>query len=445
MYGLADCYGYRAESNEDNNYIGPRRVRWSGPADYPDLVVEGWVSGYCPYLTDSVFVHVQIKNQGLYQAYNLRGFYTAIFYNRSSAPVAPSDGDDWHFTLPTLYPGDTDTFSFALPSPPTGTTWDMWLLVDSDNDIEESNENNNAYGPIEIQWTEPPAFRAPSTTRDQIINKGLEFTNVRWKCPSQNSWNPYCGEWSSDYIVDSIYKGEPYEWGGFDDTSQFHCNIDSNRLRAGSQKENDCIPYDPIRDLEPGDPWWAAGIDCSGLVTRAFGIPVKKSATGLIDYCDSLVGGYEYLLRGDVLIKRKRHTYIFDSWSKNDSMLVIEAGDFRERDRDHSSEARRWNREKSFYESYSAFKKKDVPPPYLPNMSGDANSDANRNVADINFLVGYLFQRGARPHPLWRGNANGGCIVDVADVVYLVNWLFKGGPAPYDCSPCPGWTCSPYP
>lgn len=67
-------------------------------------------------------------------------------------------------------------------------------------------------------------------------------------------------------------------------------------------------------------------------------------------------------------------------------------------------------------------------------LRGDPNKDGERTVADIVFLVNYLFKGGTAPDPLSLGDAN--CqgsnefAVTVADAVYLVSYLFKGGPAP---------------
>ncbi|MCJ7457388.1 MAG: hypothetical protein MUP17_00130 [candidate division Zixibacteria bacterium] len=442
MYGLVDCYGRIDESNETNNVIGPTTVHWLDPGQFPDLVIEDvQVSGYCPYVNESLYVDVTIANRGGMSA---DMFVTNFYYNLSSRPQSGydcEDCDDCWLSYWGLEPGERETFTFTVKNnPPFGTTWTMWLWVDPGNIVEETNENNNLDS-IEIEWHDLPTFRISSMTRDQIINKGLEFTNVRWVCPVINDTARHCSfeaDWTSDYVVGVEYKGEAYEWGSFDDTLQFRCNLEKG-LRAGSHQDNDCLPG------RTGNPSWATGIDCSGLVTRAFGIPTKKNTSMLIGYCDSLKGGFEYVLRGDALIKREIHTYLFDSWSKDDSMLVVEAGDFRDEDPDGSSEARLWNRPKWWYETYFAFKFKDVPLIIDNNRSGDANSSGRTDVADIYYLVGYLFQHGAEPHPLWRGNSNGDCKVDVADIVYLVNYLFKGGPAPYDCQPCAGWTCISYP
>jgi hypothetical protein len=59
---------------------------------------------------------------------------------------------------------------------------------------------------------------------------------------------------------------------------------------------------------------------------------------------------------------------------------------------------------------------------------GDANGDGTVDLADVFYLINYLFASG--PIPLGRANVNGPGPVDVADVFYLINYLFAGGPAP---------------
>jgi hypothetical protein len=77
----------------------------------------------------------------------------------------------------------------------------------------------------------------------------------------------------------------------------------------------------------------------------------------------------------------------------------------------------------------------------VPNIPGDANSDGSVTIADVVYLVNYLFKGGAQPDPLWKGDANGGsdCQVNIADVVYLVSFLFKSGPTPICNGNC--WAC----
>jgi len=64
------------------------------------------------------------------------------------------------------------------------------------------------------------------------------------------------------------------------------------------------------------------------------------------------------------------------------------------------------------------------------HIRGDANGDGVINIADVVYLINYLFLSGPAPTPLWVGDTNCDGAVDIADVVYLINYLFIGGPAP---------------
>jgi hypothetical protein len=66
-------------------------------------------------------------------------------------------------------------------------------------------------------------------------------------------------------------------------------------------------------------------------------------------------------------------------------------------------------------------------------LAGDANGDWIVDIADVVYLVNFLYRDGNPPDPMEAGDANCDGIVNVGDVVYLVNYLYKGGPPP--CSP----------
>ncbi len=72
------------------------------------------------------------------------------------------------------------------------------------------------------------------------------------------------------------------------------------------------------------------------------------------------------------------------------------------------------------------------------NADGLISAGGEVDVADLTYLVAYLFQGGPAPLCLEEGNVDGivgvGGPVDVADLTYLVAYLFLGGPAP---APCP--------
>ncbi|HKC23255.1 MAG TPA: serine hydrolase [Thermoanaerobaculia bacterium] len=64
----------------------------------------------------------------------------------------------------------------------------------------------------------------------------------------------------------------------------------------------------------------------------------------------------------------------------------------------------------------------------LSCLHGDANHDGVLAVADVFYLINYLFAGG--PPPLGYPDVTGDAKVDVNDVFYLINYLFAGGPAP---------------
>jgi len=67
-------------------------------------------------------------------------------------------------------------------------------------------------------------------------------------------------------------------------------------------------------------------------------------------------------------------------------------------------------------------------------ICGDVNADGIIDLADIIYLLNYLFKNGLPPVPdICSGDVNDDEITSVGDVVYLMNYLFKGGPQPVGC------------
>ncbi len=66
-------------------------------------------------------------------------------------------------------------------------------------------------------------------------------------------------------------------------------------------------------------------------------------------------------------------------------------------------------------------------------VRGDADHSSSINVADLTFLVNYLFKGGPPPPCIEEGDADSSGGINVADLTYLVAYLFKGGPAPQPC------------
>jgi len=68
---------------------------------------------------------------------------------------------------------------------------------------------------------------------------------------------------------------------------------------------------------------------------------------------------------------------------------------------------------------------------YVQFLRGDVNNDGEITIADVVYLINYLFRFGPAPIPIPQvGDANCNGNVDISDAVYLIRYLFKGGPPP---------------
>ncbi len=66
-------------------------------------------------------------------------------------------------------------------------------------------------------------------------------------------------------------------------------------------------------------------------------------------------------------------------------------------------------------------------------IRGNVNNIGGITVADLTYLVQYLFNEGAAPACTEEANVNGLSSITVADLTYLVQYLFNGGAQPPSC------------
>ncbi|MCK4404177.1 MAG: hypothetical protein KAW02_03720 [candidate division Zixibacteria bacterium] len=67
---------------------------------------------------------------------------------------------------------------------------------------------------------------------------------------------------------------------------------------------------------------------------------------------------------------------------------------------------------------------------FMSDHTGDVTGDGEIDLADVVFLINYLYRGGTAPDPLRLGDPTADCAVDIADVIFLINYLYKGGLAP---------------
>lgn len=66
----------------------------------------------------------------------------------------------------------------------------------------------------------------------------------------------------------------------------------------------------------------------------------------------------------------------------------------------------------------------------FPCIIGDVNGNHKIDVADIVFVINYLFARGPAPCPYHSGDTNCDGIVNISDIICLINYMFCGSPIP---------------
>jgi len=78
-----------------------------------------------------------------------------------------------------------------------------------------------------------------------------------------------------------------------------------------------------------------------------------------------------------------------------------------------------------------------IEPPDCCQIRGDINhSGSGPDIADLVYLVTYMFQGGPPPPCMAEANINGSAgsdVPDISDLVWLVSYMFQNGPAPVPC------------
>jgi hypothetical protein len=110
--------------------------------------------------------------------------------------------------------------------------------------------------------------------------------------------------------------GMPYSWGGFDTPDEFVRKLDADRP-AGYVE----------RTRAARGSAYAAGVDCSGLVSRAWGLS-RKYSTRELPAVSAVIEDVSGILPGDILNKPAGHVLLFVGFADatRTTLKVIEAG-----------------------------------------------------------------------------------------------------------------------
>jgi cell wall-associated NlpC family hydrolase len=118
------------------------------------------------------------------------------------------------------------------------------------------------------------------------------------------------------WVPGKVNTGIPYKWGGFDDPASFDRAIASG-LAGGDVSS----PDKRVRDNTAVSAQ-AAGVDCSGFVSRCLKLPTVHDTTQLPAVCTKLASAQD-LRPGDVLNIPHRHVVLYAGWAKPDHSWVL--------------------------------------------------------------------------------------------------------------------------
>jgi hypothetical protein len=138
----------------------------------PDLIVQSIAANpTSPALNQPVTVAVTVKNQGWGQA----GPYSLDYYKNLVSPPALQQAGEANCLKNGLAPGATDSCSFVVTFSEAGS-YKMYAQVDTQQQVPESDETNNVFGPQAITAVLPT-----------LVSVTLNPTNVQGGTSSQGT------------------------------------------------------------------------------------------------------------------------------------------------------------------------------------------------------------------------------------------------------------------
>jgi hypothetical protein len=161
---------------------------------------------------------------------------------------------------------------------------------------------------------------ALAVTREQALATAASCAEHRWtpkrgnvlhgpdaagivvRTPDRSTGNPDL--WQSG----KPYAGVPYKWGGFDTIASFERGV-----RAG-KAAGDLYNAEKRRKGGAAVSAAAVGLDCSGFISRCWGLSEKQSTRSIPALCQRL-GSHTELRPGDVLNQPGGHVVLFVRWA----------------------------------------------------------------------------------------------------------------------------------
>ena len=145
------------------------------------------------------------------------------------------------------------------------------------------------------------------------ILHGRDSANIQVDTPDFG-YRPVSGR-NGWWIPGEVNLGIPYKWGGFDDPASF-----DQAIAAGHAAGDVSTPAKRQADNAAVSSQ-AAGVDCSGLISRCLKLPTVHDSSQLPSVCDVLPSAYD-LQPGDLLNIPRQHVMLVAGWSRPDRSWV---------------------------------------------------------------------------------------------------------------------------
>jgi hypothetical protein len=146
-------------------------------------------------------------------------------------------------------------------------------------------------------------------SRDSMMSVASEYVN-NWKYLNSSNTDGACsGRCKPRYITvpNAYYASVAYDWGGWDTVSAYNSFMHPNSYQAGDAPRTGCAAT--VEGC-------SKGTDCSGFVSRCWGLSSKQSTCTLRDISGQLTS-ILVLLPGDIVDKCGVHVVLFASYSGN--------------------------------------------------------------------------------------------------------------------------------
>ena len=170
-------------------------------------------------------------------------------------------------------------------------------------------------------------------SRSKVLEQARAFITQQWTLTKTNYSQPgvadICNKadkqywsrpsWVRENLIDRSLTRIPYKWGGFDDPAEY-----VRRLGQGYLAGSVCTCRDPShRDCVVEK---AAGVDCSGFVSRAWGL-VKKYGTSNLPSISTVLKNWqsdlEKLKPGDALNRSGNHVRLVAQVTSSPQLRIV--------------------------------------------------------------------------------------------------------------------------